>query len=119
MPASRPWWRRSSWERGRTTGGRLSCRTTCRSCCWGRAFPGYYAILWRSRTRLDDSLDVSAAHGIGGLVGALLTGVFAQAAWGGADGLLSGKPGQLAVQAAGVLAAVLYSGIASLALLKV
>src|SRR5436305_1518716 len=51
------------------------------------AVPSYYGILWRSRTRLDDSLDVTAAHGAGGILGALLTGVLATAAWGGADGL--------------------------------
>ena len=38
------------------------------------AFPSYFALLWRARTRLDDSLDVVAAHGLGGTVGALLTG---------------------------------------------
>lgn len=42
------------------------------------AAPSYFAILWRARTRLDDSLDVVAAHGVGGTVGALLTGVLAQ-----------------------------------------
>ncbi|HVT15945.1 MAG TPA: ammonium transporter [Thermoanaerobaculia bacterium] len=82
------------------------------------AFPSYYAILWRSRTRLDDSLDVTAAHGVGGLVGALLTGVLASAVWGGKDGLLAGNPGQLARQAAAVAATLLYSGTASFALLK-
>ena len=44
------------------------------------AFPSYFAIVYRSRTRLDDSLDVFAGHGIGGMTGALLTGVFAQKA---------------------------------------
>ncbi|MDQ2655489.1 MAG: ammonium transporter, partial [Chloroflexota bacterium] len=47
------------------------------------AFPSYFAILWRARTSLDDSLDVVAAHGVGGTVGALLTGVFAQKAMNG------------------------------------
>ena len=41
------------------------------------AAPSYFGLLWRARTRLDDSLDVVAAHGVGGTVGALLTGVFA------------------------------------------
>jgi Amt family ammonium transporter len=82
------------------------------------AFPSYFAIQWRSRTRLDDSLDVAAAHGVGGAVGALLTGVFAQAAWGGSDGALFGNPGQLVVQASGVLAVMLYSGAVSFGLLK-
>jgi Amt family ammonium transporter len=83
------------------------------------AFPSYYALLWRARTRLDDSLDVVAAHGLGGTVGALLTGVLAQKAWNGtADGLLFGNPRQLAVQAAGVAAVIVYSGLATFGLLK-
>src|SRR5262252_8475046 len=60
------------------------------------AFPSYFALILRARTSLDDSLDVVAAHGLGGTVGALLTGVFAQKAMNGvADGLLFGNPGQL------------------------
>jgi Amt family ammonium transporter len=82
------------------------------------AFPSYFAILYRSRTRLDDSLDVFAGHGLGGLTGALLTGVFAQKAWGGTDGLLSGNPGQLATQAIGAGVSVLYSGAMTLVILK-
>ncbi|MEM1268720.1 MAG: ammonium transporter [Bacteroidota bacterium] len=82
------------------------------------AIPSYYAILWRARTRLDDSLDVFAAHGLGGFVGAMLTGVFAQAAWGGADGLLFGNPGQLGVQAIGALATIVYSAGATYLILR-
>ena len=82
------------------------------------AFPSYYGILLRSRTRLDDSLDVTPAHGLGGIVGALLTGVFARAAWGGADGWIAGKPSQVLIQAAGVGATLVYSGAASFVLLK-
>jgi Amt family ammonium transporter len=82
------------------------------------AVPSYFAIVWRARTRLDDSLDVAAAHGLGGLVGALLTGVFASAAFGGTDGLLHGNPKQLGIQAAGVLAVAAYSGVISFVLLK-
>ena len=82
------------------------------------AVPSYAAILWRARTRLDDSLDVLAGHGVGGITGALLTGVFASAAWGGTDGLLHGRPAQLALQAAGVLATMAYSGAATFVLLK-
>jgi len=47
------------------------------------AFPSYYALVYRARTRLDDSLDVVAAHGLGGTTGALLTGVFAAKWWNG------------------------------------
>jgi Amt family ammonium transporter len=82
------------------------------------AFPSYLVILLRSRSRLDDSLDVFAGHGIGGMTGALLTGVFAQAAWGGTDGLLAGNPRQLGLQALGVAASILYSGVVTFVLLK-
>jgi Amt family ammonium transporter len=83
------------------------------------AVPSYHALLWRARTRLDDSLDVVAAHGLGGLVGALLTGVLADPAWNGsARGLLSGHPAQLAIQALGCVLAIAYSGAVSWLLLK-
>jgi ammonium transporter, Amt family len=82
------------------------------------AFPSYFALLGRARTRLDDSLDVVAAHGLGGAAGALLTGVLAQKAWGGASGLLFGNPRQLAVQAVSVLAVAAYSSVATFGLLK-
>ncbi len=83
------------------------------------AFPSYAALLWRARTRLDDSLDVVAAHGVGGTVGALLTGVLAQKSWNGtADGLLFGNPRQLAIQAAAVLAVAVYSAGATWGILK-
>ena len=84
------------------------------------AVPSYFGIIWRAKTSLDDSLDVVAAHGIGGTVGALLTGVFAQKALNAAgnDGLLFGNPGQLAVQATAVAAAIVYSGGVSFLLLK-
>jgi Amt family ammonium transporter len=82
------------------------------------AIPSYYAIVWRSRTRLDDSLDVLAGHGVGGVTGALLTGVFAEKAWGGTDGLLHGNPAQFGIQAVGVLATIVYSAVVSFILLK-
>jgi Amt family ammonium transporter len=83
------------------------------------ALPSYYALVLRARTGLDDSLDVVAAHGVGGTVGALLTGVFASKAWNGTvDGLVHGNPGQLGIQAVGVLAAIVYSAVASYVLLK-
>jgi Amt family ammonium transporter len=83
------------------------------------AFPSYFCLIWRAKTSLDDSLDVLAAHGVGGTVGALLTGVFAQKALNGvADGLLFGNPRQLLIQAIAVLAAIVYSGLGSFVLLK-
>jgi len=83
------------------------------------AFPSYFALIVRARTSLDDSLDVVAAHGLVGTVGAVLTGVFAQKAMNGvADGLLFGNPGQLIVQLTAVAASAAYSGVMSLILLK-
>ena len=83
------------------------------------AVPSYFALVWRARTSLDDSLDVVAAHGVGGTVGALLTGVFADKSLNGlADGLLFGNPAQLGIQAGAVAAAALYSAAASFVLLK-
>jgi Amt family ammonium transporter len=83
------------------------------------AIPSYFALIIRAKTSLDDSLDVIAAHGVGGSVGALLTGVFAQKSLNGvADGLMYGNPGQLLVQATAVLAAIVYSGVVSFILLK-
>ena len=83
------------------------------------AIPSYMTLQWRAKTNFDDSLDVLAAHGVGGTVGALLTGVFAQKSFNGvADGLLYGNPGQLGTQAIAVLAAGAYSFVASFILIK-
>ncbi len=81
------------------------------------AFPSYYALLFRVQTRLDDSLDVVAAHGVGGTMGALLTGVLAQRSWNGvADGLAFGNPKQLAALA--VATTIVYSGVATFVVLR-
>jgi ammonium transporter, Amt family len=84
------------------------------------AIPSYIALVIRAKTSLDDSLDVVAAHGVGGTVGALLTGVFADKALNGLfDGALYGNPGQVGIQAAAVVTAIVYSGAVSFILLKV
>jgi Amt family ammonium transporter len=83
------------------------------------AVPSYLALMIRVKTSLDDSLDVVAAHGVGGTVGALLTGVFAQKSLNGlADGALFGNPYQLVIQASAILAVIAYSGVASFILFK-
>lgn len=83
------------------------------------AFPSYFALIYRARTKLDDSLDVVAAHGVGGATGAILTGVFADAAWsGGPSGMMSGNPGQVLTQLYGVVAVLAYSGVATFVILK-
>jgi ammonium transporter, Amt family len=66
----------------------------------------------------DDALDAFGIHGMGGIVGALLTGVFAVEAVGGTPGLLEGNAGQILAQVLGVLATVIWSGLLSFVLLK-
>jgi Amt family ammonium transporter len=83
------------------------------------AIPSYFALIYRAKTRLDDSLDVVAAHGMGGATGAILTGVFADAAWsGGPSGLLGGNPSQVLIQLSSVLLVLAYSAGGTFLILK-
>jgi ammonium transporter, Amt family len=83
------------------------------------AFPSYFVILWRARTSLDDSLDVFAAHGVGGIVGAMLTGLFAQTAWNApAAGAIDGGWALVGHQGAAVAATFVYSAGMTYLLLK-
>jgi Amt family ammonium transporter len=83
------------------------------------AIPSYLMLQWRATTNFDVSLDVFVAHGVGGTVGALLTGVFAQKAFNTvADGLMYGNPRQLGIQAIAVAAAAAYSFVVSFILAK-
>jgi Amt family ammonium transporter len=72
---------------------------------------GYYCILWRTKKGIDESLDVWAVHGMGGIWGVLATGIFASAAINsaGADGLLWGGGLQFAKQMAGVAAVGVFA----------
>jgi Amt family ammonium transporter len=84
------------------------------------ALPSYAVIVWRPRTRLDETLDVLAAHGVAGLTGILFIGFFAQAKWNGvADGLLFGNAAQLGHQALAVLVTPAYAFGMTFAILKV
>ena len=69
----------------------------------------------------DDSLDAFGVHGIGGMIGALLTGVFAKAAIGGdgKSGWIDGNPGQILTQVEGIAFTVVYCAIASFVIFKV
>jgi len=67
----------------------------------------------------DDSLDVFGIHGVGGTVGAILTGIFAKEAIGGAAGLLEGNTGQLWLQFIGVAFTVVYTGVLTYVILKI
>ena len=80
----------------------------------------FWGATWLKRAcGYDDSLDVFGIHGIGGIVGALLTGVFASEAIGGAKGLLEGNAGQVVTQAWGIAATIIWCAVASFIILKV
>ncbi len=84
------------------------------------ALPSYALIVWRPRTRLDETLDVLAAHGLAGLTGILFIGFFAQRAWNGiSNGLVYGHPRQLVWQGAAALIAPVYSFTATVVILRV
>ncbi|MDE3113454.1 MAG: ammonium transporter [Chloroflexota bacterium] len=80
----------------------------------------YVGIQIAKRLAVDDALDVFGVHGVGGVVGVLLTGVFAELAVnaGGANGLLYGDPGRLGVQAIAALSVAAYCAVATFVLLK-
>jgi len=67
----------------------------------------------------DDSLDVFGVHGIGGILGAIGTGIFAVEAIGGTPGLIEGNPGQVITQIWGIVATIVYCAIGSFVILKV
>jgi Amt family ammonium transporter len=81
------------------------------ACYWG-------AVWLKPALGYDDSLDVFGVHGIGGIVGAILTGVFAVEAIGGVPGLIEGNPGQVWTQIQGVLVTIVYCAIVSFVILK-
>jgi Amt family ammonium transporter len=84
------------------------------------ALPCYAVIVWRPRTRVDETLDVLAAHGIAGLSGILLLGLVAQSSWNGvSDGLLYGNADQFLWQAIAAAATPAYAFVATFVLLKV
>ena len=77
------------------------------------------AVVLKNAMGYDDSLDVFGVHGVGGIVGALLTGVFAVEAIGGTPGLLEGNPDQVWTQAYGIGATIIYCAVGSFIILKV
>jgi Amt family ammonium transporter len=83
-------------------------------------FACYGGVLLKDKLGYDDALDAFGVHGVGGLVGALLTGVFAEKVLNeaGNDGLLAGNAAQLGTQAIAVLATGLYSGVLTFGILK-
>lgn len=83
------------------------------------ALPCYAVIVWRPRTRVDETLDVLAAHGIAGFTGILFIGFFAQANWNAiSDGLVYGNADQLLDQALAALTAPVYAFVGTYVLLR-
>jgi len=82
------------------------------ACFWG-------ATWLKNKLGYDDSLDCFGVHGIGGIVGAILTGVFAVEAIGGTPGALEGNVGQIWTQIEGIVATIVWSGVATAVILLV
>ncbi|MGH6660804.1 MAG: ammonium transporter [Rhodospirillales bacterium] len=82
------------------------------ACYWG-------AVVLKPKFRYDDSLDVFGVHAIGGIVGALLTGVFAAEAIGGTKGVLEGNTMQLLIQLEGIVGTIVYCAVATYIILKI
>lgn len=83
------------------------------------AIPSYLVIVWRARTRLDETLDVLAAHGMAGLTGIVFIGLAAQESWNGiANGLFYGNASLLGWQVIAALVAPAYAFTMTFVLLK-
>ena len=81
--------------------------------------PCYFVVAWRPRTRVDETLDVLAAHGVAGFSGIIIIGLVAQQKWNGiADGLFYGDAGQFWSQIVAALAAPVYAFVMTYALLR-
>jgi len=79
----------------------------------------YKAMLFRIKKDFDESLDAWAIHGVGGLWGAIATGIFATAAVGGYTGLIYGNVDQFIAQIIGAVAAIAYAFVITLILAKI
>ncbi|HKJ72623.1 MAG TPA: ammonia channel protein, partial [Alphaproteobacteria bacterium] len=80
----------------------------------------FWAAVWlKVKLGYDDSLDTFAVHGIGGFVGAMLTGVFAVKAIGGTPGALEGNVGQIWTQFYGCIFTIVWTAIVTFVLLKI
>jgi Amt family ammonium transporter len=81
----------------------------------------YWALNQRIKWHLDDTLDAFSVHGIGGIFGALMTGVLATRSVNaaGGDGLLYGNPAQLLMQCAAITATIAVSAFVTFVLLKI
>jgi Amt family ammonium transporter len=95
-----------------TAGGALVIGLTVGFLCYG-------ATLLRERLRVDDALDVFAVHGVGGVFGAIATGVFATTAINAYPGLIDGNPQQVITQIVAVAAVIAYAVVTTFVIVKV
>ncbi len=80
----------------------------------------FWGATWlKNKLRYDDSLDCFGVHGIGGIVGAVLTGVFAVEAIGGTPGALEGNVGQIWIQIEGIVATIVWAAVATAIILLI
>nr|AGM18802.1 ammonium transporter [Nostoc sp. 'Peltula cylindrica cyanobiont'] len=85
------------------------------------AFACFYAVTLKAKLQFDDSLDTFPVHGVGGTVGAILTGVFAttEVNAAGKDGLLRGNPSQVVTQIIAVIVAYIVAAVGTFILMKI
>ena len=95
-----------------TVGGALLIGLAAGAICFA-------ATLLRDRLAIDDSLDVFAVHGVGGIWGAVATGIFAVAAIGGVSGLVEGNAEQLLVQIVAVAFTVVFAAVMTFIIIKI
>jgi Amt family ammonium transporter len=96
-----------------TAGGALAIGLVAGGLC-------YSATLLRARIKVDDALDVFAVHGVGGMFGAIATGVFATSAVQESyKGLIDGNPGQIGIQLVAVAATIGYAVVGTFVIIKV
>ena len=95
-----------------TVGGALALGLAAGAVCFS-------ATLLRGRLKIDDSLDVFAVHGVGGIIGAVGVGVLAVAAIGGTSGLIEGNVEQLGIQLIAVTATVIFASVMTFIIIKV
>lgn len=85
------------------------------------SFVCFYAVSYKHKVQIDDALDTYPVHGVGGTIGAILTGIFATKAVNsaGANGLLYGNPKQLLVQIGAIAIAYILAGVGTWIILKI
>lgn len=79
----------------------------------------YFAGVIKETFKIDDSLDVFAVHGIGGMLGTLLVGILANESIGGTAGYLEGNSGQVTTQILGIIAVAAWSIVATYIIVKI